>query len=31
MIVGLFAGATGERIMAPFSIDLFKGMLAFFC
>jgi len=30
MIVGLFAGATGERIMAPFSIDLFKGMLAFF-
>jgi len=30
MIVGLFAGASGERIMAPFSIDLFKGMLAFF-
>jgi len=30
MIVGLFAGAAGERIMAPFSIDLFKGMLAFF-
>ena len=30
MIVGLFAGSTGERIMAPFSIDLFKGMLAFF-
>ena len=30
MIVGLFAGATGEKIMAPFSIDLFKGMLAFF-
>ena len=30
MIVGLFTGAAGERIMAPFSIDLFKGMLAFF-
>ena len=30
MIVGLFAGSKGERIMAPFSIDLFKGMLAFF-
>jgi hypothetical protein len=30
MIVGLFAGVSGEKIMAPFSIDLFKGMLAFF-
>lgn len=30
MIVGLLTGDKGENIMAPFSIDLFKGMLAFF-
>lgn len=30
MVVGLVSGDDGQRIMAPFSIDLFKGMLAFF-
>lgn len=30
MVVGLVSGDGGQRIMAPFSIDLFKGMLAFF-
>ena len=30
MIVGLVSGDSGQKIMAPFSIDLFKGMLAFF-
>lgn len=30
MIVGLVSGDNGQKIMAPFSIDLFKGMLAFF-
>ncbi len=30
MAVGFFSGAAGETLMAPFSIDLFKGMLAFF-
>lgn len=30
MIVGLISGDAGQKIMAPFSIDLFKGMLAFF-
>ena len=30
MIVGLVSGEAGQKIMAPFSIDLFKGMLAFF-
>jgi len=30
MIVGLVSGEDGEQLMAPFSIDLFKGMLAFF-
>ena len=30
MVVGLLSGADGQKIMAPFSIDLFKGMLAFF-
>ena len=30
MIVGLLTGDKGESIMSPFSIDLFKGMLAFF-
>ena len=30
MVVGLVSGDTGQKLMAPFSIDLFKGMLAFF-
>jgi uncharacterized protein len=30
MIVGLATGDSGRQLMAPFSIDLFKGMLAFF-
>jgi hypothetical protein len=30
MAVGLATGEAGESLMAPFSIDLFKGMLAFF-
>ena len=30
MTVGLVSGDDGQKIMAPFSIDLFKGMLAFF-
>jgi uncharacterized protein len=30
MAVGLLSGESGQAIMAPFSIDLFKGMLAFF-
>lgn len=30
MMVGLFSGDAGQKLMAPFSIDLFKGMLAFF-
>ena len=30
MLVGLISGDGGQKIMAPFSIDLFKGMLAFF-
>ncbi len=30
MFVGLVSGDSGQKIMAPFSIDLFKGMLAFF-
>ena len=30
MLVGLVSGDSGQKIMAPFSIDLFKGMLAFF-
>ena len=30
MLVGLVVGETGEKLMAPFSIDLFQGMLAFF-
>ncbi len=28
--VGLISGETGHKVMAPFSIDLFKGLLAFF-
>ncbi|MEN9772926.1 MAG: hypothetical protein RJA58_1569 [Pseudomonadota bacterium] len=30
MVVGLITGSEGQELMAPFSIDLFKGMLAFF-
>jgi hypothetical protein len=30
MLIGLMTGDMGQKIMAPFSIDLFKGMLAFF-
>ncbi|WP_281812502.1 sodium-dependent bicarbonate transport family permease [Limnohabitans sp. MORI2] len=30
MLVGYVSGETGKAMMAPFSIDLFKGMLAFF-
>jgi hypothetical protein len=30
MFVGYVSGDTGKAMMAPFSIDLFKGMLAFF-
>ncbi|WP_374581530.1 sodium-dependent bicarbonate transport family permease [Pseudoduganella sp.] len=30
MAVGLLTGAAGKATLAPFSIDLFKGMLAFF-
>jgi hypothetical protein len=30
MVVGLVSGDAGQKLMAPFSIDLFKGMLAFF-
>lgn len=30
MAVGLITGPAGEQAMAPFSVDLFKGMLAFF-
>ena len=30
MAVGLLSGDAGQTLMAPFSIDLFKGMLAFF-
>lgn len=30
LIVGLISGDAGHKIMAPFSIDLFKGLLAFF-
>jgi hypothetical protein len=30
MCIGLISGDVGQKIMAPFSIDLFKGMLAFF-
>jgi hypothetical protein len=30
MMVGLVSGDAGQQLMAPFSIDLFKGMLAFF-
>ena len=30
MVVGLLTGESGQRAMQPFSVDLFKGMLAFF-
>jgi hypothetical protein len=30
MVVGLVSGDSGQKLMAPFSTDLFKGMLAFF-
>jgi hypothetical protein len=30
MVVGLVSGDDCQKLMAPFSIDLFKGMLAFF-
>ena len=30
MLVGVLTGEAGKAAMAPFSIDLFKGMLAFF-
>jgi hypothetical protein len=30
MLIGLLSGEAGKAAMAPFSIDLFKGMLAFF-
>lgn len=30
MVVGLLVGPSGESAMKPFSVDLFKGMLAFF-
>ena len=30
MVVGLITGDSGQKLMAPFSIDLFRGMLAFF-
>ena len=30
MIVGIVSGEAGKTVMQPFSVDLFKGMLAFF-
>jgi len=30
MMVGLATGDGGQKVMGPFSVDLFKGMLAFF-
>ena len=30
MLVAIVSGDSGEKLMAPFSIDLFKGMLSFF-
>jgi uncharacterized protein len=30
MLIGILTGAEGEAAMKPFSVDLFKGMLAFF-
>mgnify|MGYP003344070922 FL=1 len=30
MLVGVITGEQGKAVMQPFSVDLFKGMLAFF-
>jgi hypothetical protein len=30
MVVGILSGEQGKKMMAPFSVDLFKGMLSFF-
>jgi len=30
MVVGIVTGEAGKAVMAPFSVDLFKGMLSFF-
>ena len=30
LVIGLISGESGHKVMAPFSIDLFKGLLAFF-
>ncbi|WP_157271769.1 sodium-dependent bicarbonate transport family permease [Azohydromonas aeria] len=30
MVIGFVTGEAGKSVMAPFSVDLFKGMLAFF-
>ena len=30
MLVGIITGEAGKAVMAPFSVDLFKGMLSFF-
>ena len=30
MLVGIITGDAGKAVMAPFSVDLFKGMLSFF-
>ena len=30
MVIGVLTGAAGQAAMKPFSVDLFKGMLAFF-
>jgi uncharacterized protein len=30
MVIGMVTGEAGQAVMAPFSTDLFKGMLAFF-
>jgi uncharacterized protein len=30
MLVGFLSGEAGQKVMAPFAVDLFKGMLAFF-
>ena len=30
MLIGVLSGEAGQAAMAPFSVDLFKGMLAFF-
>ena len=30
MLIGVLTGASGQAAMKPFSVDLFKGMLAFF-